>query len=186
MVRIRALEKRDIETVSAWLQLKDNNKWLDFGAGRQVLSSMNLGAQLKSGLNDLQAVIPDDSDGPIGLVAVANIARAFRSGTLWYVIGDTSRRQKGCATEAVGLMLNRAFGGLGLMTINAWVVDRNVASIRVLEKNGFRRIGVQRQCHVVDGVFCNRVLFDKTAGEHQGKARRATAIKRSGPVSTVG
>jgi ribosomal-protein-alanine N-acetyltransferase len=57
-------------------------------------------------------------------------------------------------------MLDIAFSHLGLHSISAWTVVTNLASARILEKNGFTRIGVRRQCHRIDGRFYDRLLFD--------------------------
>lgn len=40
-----------------------------------------------------------------------------------------------------------------------WIVKRNY-TISVCEKLGFKMIGRQRQCHLLDGVFKDRILFD--------------------------
>lgn len=44
---------------------------------------------------------------------------------------------RGLATQAAGLMLDYAFGPLGLKAVEARVDSRNYASIKVLAKNGF-------------------------------------------------
>ena len=74
--------------------------------------------------------------------------------------------RRGLATRAVNELLTEAFGA-GLRAIAAWAVDSNTPSIRVLERNGFRLIGRQRRCHVVDGQARDRLLFDLLAAEHE-------------------
>ena len=56
---------------------------------------------------------------------------------------------------------------LGLFAVNAWSVQTNIPSIRILERNYFRRVGTRRQCHYVDGQAHGRLLFDLLVSEHQ-------------------
>ena len=56
---------------------------------------------------------------------------------------------KGYTTEAVKLITHFAFNKLKLERIYAVVLDKNIASARVLEKNGFKREGTWRKAHVI-------------------------------------
>ena len=53
----------------------------------------------------------------------------------------TSHWGKGITTKAVALMLQFAFGDLGMDIVRSSCLNRNPASARVLEKNGFRETG---------------------------------------------
>jgi len=59
-----------------------------------------------------------------------------------------------------------AFQELGLHSVNTWTVEHN-ASRRGAERLGFRFIGRQRQCHLIDGQPYDRLLFDLLASEHR-------------------
>jgi RimJ/RimL family protein N-acetyltransferase len=52
---------------------------------------------------------------------------------------------RGCMSEAVQAALRYGFDELGLNRLYAYHMERNPASGRVLEKNGFRREGLLRQ-----------------------------------------
>lgn len=69
---------------------------------------------------------------------------------------------RGAATAAVGALAKAGFEELGLNTLNAWTAEDNAASMRVLEKNGFKRAGLLRESHCSEGRFINRILFDLT------------------------
>ena len=68
-------------------------------------------------------------------------------------------------------ILTMGFKVLGLQAINAWTVESNGPSIRVLEQNQFRLIGRQRRCHYIDGFPFDRLLFDLLAEEHKAIGR---------------
>jgi ribosomal-protein-alanine N-acetyltransferase len=54
-----------------------------------------------------------------------------------------------------------AFGPGGLHRLEAGTMLDNVASQRVLEKNGFERIGIAREYLHIDGDWRDHVLFQK-------------------------
>lgn len=80
----------------------------------------------------------DVSDRLIGLLKVADISWRKRTGHVRYVIGDPVYAGKGFCTAAVTLGITYAFDVLGLRSLFAHVHEDNIASIRVLEKCGFR------------------------------------------------
>jgi ribosomal-protein-alanine N-acetyltransferase len=110
---------------------------------------------------------PDTNGTPIGVVALSNISRTFKTATLWYVLGDKRFAGQVHTGRAVSRLLGHAFDVLKLQAINAWAVDSNVASIRVLTRNGFQFVGRQRRCHIIEGRAADRLLFDLLASEYQ-------------------
>lgn len=80
---------------------------------------------------------------------------------------------RGLATEAAGAVVDYAFAALGLAKVWARVDPRNEASVRVLEKLGMQREGLQRS-HVVHwGERADRALYGLLRAEWRG--RRAAA-----------
>jgi RimJ/RimL family protein N-acetyltransferase len=165
-MQVRPLESSDVDVVAGWMADPENYKWLDFGAGQQVLSAASIALMRQRDLHDLRVFGAADDPRAAGIVALSNICRRFRSATLWYVLGDKSQAGRGLTSRAVSCMVTAGFREHGLESIHAWAVVGNLASIRVLEKNGFRLIGRQRRCHVVDGQPRDRLLFDILATEH--------------------
>ncbi len=81
---------------------------------------------------------------------------------------DTAHRRRNIATTAVALAVNYGFSRLGLIRIRANVEADNIASRRVLERNGFLRIG-QRFIDVA-GSRIEHLVFERTpkARSHRG------------------
>jgi ribosomal-protein-alanine N-acetyltransferase len=69
------------------------------------------------------------------------------------------------ATQAVGMALRFAFGEAGLQRVQAAVMPRNAASIRVLEKNGFRREGFASRYLMINGVWEDHLVLAVTREE---------------------
>ena len=68
---------------------------------------------------------------------------------------------KGIATEAVRQICDEAFSELDIIRITGLVYAANIASARVLEKNGFAREGLQRNAVYKDGKIYDLCLFGK-------------------------
>jgi ribosomal-protein-alanine N-acetyltransferase len=99
-----------------------------------------------------------------GIVALSNVVRGpLQSANLGYWVAEQANGQ-GLATKAVGELIPVAFGELGLHRLEAGTLVDNVGSQRVLEKNGFERIGVARGYLHIGGAWRDHVLFQLLAG----------------------
>lgn len=154
------------ELAAGWLARKENYQWLDFGNGSQPVTPALLRIMVQRDTHFLRVYTSDTNDEPIGIVALNSINRTVGSATFWGASGDKTFRNRGFGTLAGAKFLTAGFRDLGLHTINTWVVEHN-PSLRIIERLGFRFIGRQRQCHVIDGRTYDRLLFDLLASEHR-------------------
>ena len=164
---LRSVESDDIDVVFGWLTDECNSKWLDFGHGRP-LQTLALKLMLREDWYVLRLFVPSDGQAPVGIVGLSDVNRRHRTAMLWYVLGVRAHGGRGYTTQAVSRLLADAFGELELGAISAWTVESNVASRRVLERNGFQLIGSQRQCHWLDGRMVDRLWFDLLSREFRG------------------
>jgi [ribosomal protein S5]-alanine N-acetyltransferase len=86
----------------------------------------------------------------------------FRSGNLGYWVAQRLNG-RGWATRAVGEAVEIAFGELDLQRLEAGKLVDNVASQRVLEKNGFEGIGLARRYFQIAGEWRDHFLYQRTA-----------------------
>ena len=155
-----------LRRVAGWLADGANARWLDFGHGVHALTLPALTLMVKRPGHVLRIFTPDDTDEAAGLVAFSDVAHDVGTATLWYVLGAKEHAGQGLTTRAVSRLLTTGFADLGLVAVTAWAVDGNVRSVRVLERNGFRLVGRQRRCHVMEGRRHDRLLYDLLAEEH--------------------
>jgi [ribosomal protein S5]-alanine N-acetyltransferase len=95
----------------------------------------------------------------VGGLTLANVRRGCaQAGSLGYWMGAPYARQ-GHMTAAVGAVIPFAFGTLRLHRIEAACIPGNIASIRLLERTGFRREGFARQYLCIDGVWQDHLLY---------------------------
>ena len=175
-----------IELAAGWLARKEIYQWLDFGAGRQIVTPALLKIMTQRSSHFLR-VYTNDDDEPIGIIALNSVDPTHGTGTLWGINAEQGFRNRGYATFATSKFLTLAFNELGLRSVNTWAVAHN-PSVRVLRRLKFRYVGRQRQCHCIDGRVYDRLFFDLLASEHREinssdwrhAERRAPHDQRSG------
>ena len=103
-------------------------------------------------------IVGDDGE-LIGSININSIIRgALQSGSLGYWV-SRSHNGRGIATAAVAETIALAFGDLGLHRLQAETQLPNVASQRVLARNGFTPYGVAPQYLKLNGAWRDCVLY---------------------------
>ncbi|RKF48899.1 GNAT family N-acetyltransferase [Paraburkholderia fungorum] len=157
---LREPDCNDVNDIAAWLAEPDIHRWFDFGQGRQTLPVLAVQLMMQSGRHRLRVFGPAGHRLASGLVAVSDLTHAFGTGSFW-VLRDSRRPAcRDMTLLASTEILREAFETGRLHSITAWAVDSNVRSRRLLERIGFRLIGLQRDCHVMHGSRFGRVLYD--------------------------
>lgn len=97
----------------------------------------------------------------VGNISVEQRSDVYRrDGEIGYLL-LTEYWSRGIMTEAVRLMCAEAFSELDIIRITGLVYAPNLASQRVLEKNGFVREGLQRNAVYKNGRIYDLCLFGK-------------------------
>ena len=97
----------------------------------------------------------------IGIIGLNNVIwGAFCSAFLGYKL-DKDYINKGYMSVAVEMLVEYAFEELGLHRIEANVMPRNKASLRVLEKNQFINEGISKYYININGVWEDHVHMVK-------------------------
>ena len=98
----------------------------------------------------------------VGGITISNIRRrAAQYANLGYWMGQ-QYAGRGLMTEAVGVLLPYYFDQLGLHRLHAAFLPHNLASWRVLEKNGFTEEGYAENYLQIDGKWADHVMFALT------------------------
>jgi ribosomal-protein-alanine N-acetyltransferase len=101
----------------------------------------------------------------VGHVMVGNVVREpLLSAYVGYWV-DSRVTRGGVITAAVALVVDHCFTRVGLHRLEATVRPENTASLRVLEKLGFREEGLFRRYLDVDGAWRDHACFALTAEE---------------------
>jgi [ribosomal protein S5]-alanine N-acetyltransferase len=143
VVVLRALTPDDLGSVVRWSHDEVFCRANGWDPGRTPAEVRrhwaNLIAQPHPGFLRLGA----EADGElVGYADFADIQH--EEAELGFAIGDSSRWGTGLGTATARAMSNYGFEHLGLSQIRATVHETNRRSVAVLEKVGFRRVGVHR------------------------------------------
>ena len=111
-------------------------------------------------------IVLKETDEVIGCVGLHKINWKNKNGEVGYWLGK-KYWGKGLTSEAVSLMLRFAFKILKLHRVYAVVFEKNIASRRVLEKNGFKLEGILRECSFRYGKWHNELRFSMLKEEYE-------------------
>jgi ribosomal-protein-alanine N-acetyltransferase len=103
----------------------------------------------------------EEPETVIGSVALNNIVRGcFLSCQMGYRL-DAELTGHGYMTEAAGCLTDFAFDTLGLHRVEANIIPRNIASLRVAEKIGFQNEGVSPKYLKINGRWEDHIHMVK-------------------------
>ncbi|MDR7268275.1 ribosomal-protein-alanine N-acetyltransferase [Pelomonas saccharophila] len=110
-----------------------------------------------------QFLVRTEAGELVGRINLAGVKRShFQMADLGYRMAE-SACGKGYASEAVRLVLAKAFAELGLMRIEANARVGNGGSVKVLLRNGFRQFGHSLRSFELGGVWHDRLHFERHA-----------------------
>jgi ribosomal-protein-alanine N-acetyltransferase len=151
---------------ATWTSPADADAWFERMAGIQA-----------TGLA-LQLVVADKaSDRAIGTALLFRLEEGSARAELGYVLGR-AHWGRGLMHEALGALLDRAFGAMALRRLEAEVDVRNAASSRVLQRLGFTREGLLRQRWVGKGEAKDVEIFGLLRDEWPAATDRASWGRR--------
>jgi ribosomal-protein-alanine N-acetyltransferase len=104
------------------------------------------------------AIADRDSDRLIGTSAVFSINREQGRAEIGYSLAG-AWQGRGLARDALVLILDHLFDGLGMRRIEADIDPRNCASRRLVERLGFQCEGLLRQRWQLNDELCDSLLY---------------------------
>jgi ribosomal-protein-alanine N-acetyltransferase len=111
----------------------------------------------------------------VGRVALNGVMRGAMHGAYLGYWMDVDHQSNGLCTEAIGSVLDFAFGPAELHRVQAAIMPHNPRSLRVIEKLGFRREGYAERYLQIAGNWEDHVLFARTREEHTFRDRAPSA-----------
>lgn len=163
IITVEKLRPEHLELVAGWLSRNDINRWLTAEWRHRVVSSTVLAIALRNPKNRLFLVACNGE--ACGLTALADIDLVDATAMIWYLLGESALSRRGIAAEAVRQVVRKSFQELKLRSLYAWVMEDNVASVKLLQKVGFREVGRIRQAASSHGRQVDRIYFDMIAAE---------------------
>lgn len=105
-------------------------------------------------------IIRDESDRMIGRINLVKLEDQLgKKYELGYRLAETAQG-KGYGTEAVKLILDLALQDHGISIVEAGTATQNIASQKVLIKNGFKKIEEAKGVMKVNGKWLDGILYE--------------------------
>lgn len=172
-IYFRAWERSDLDAFMRWFN--DPEVTVNLGNAYPALSRMQEerfieGAALDERLRHY-AIVLREGDRLIGNCSFHEIDTQHRSAEIGIVIGEKEYWNQGYGREAVGMLLEIGFEGLGLNRISLRCCDFNVRGLRSYAAAGFVEDGRLRRSHFVAGSFHDMVVMSVLADEYWARKR---------------
>lgn len=155
------------ETMSNWINdLK--TAFLVGDEGYSTFTEDNIRTDIQAMQNHkmhVYAIHDKQTDQLIGRTLLMNIDQVNRSAMFGILMGEKTHWGKGYGTEATRLLLEFAFHGLNLHSVQLGTYAFNKRAIRCYQKVGFQEIGRRREARIVGERKYDVLLMDILASE---------------------
>ncbi len=101
------------------------------------------------------------NEKPVGTIDIWKTNLKHKRTCIGYAI-DRKYWKKGIATKSVEMILDFIKNEMHLHGVEGAVHPKNIASQRVLEKNGFKKIGLMKDYYYFNEKYIDRLLYWKT------------------------
>lgn len=160
LVRLRAIEESDLETLARWVNDPEvmalTGPYTPIPMGKQRRWYENLLADESTHVFAIEAIAENRLIGTCGLY---DIHWRIRKAELRIRIGDKDVWGKGYGTESTRLLTDFGFSDLNLHRIFLSVFAHNERAIRLYQKCGFQHEGVMKDHGYTDGRYTDVVYM---------------------------
>ncbi len=174
-LRLRAFREEDLERFHRWRNDLALMRLDQPGAVRPE-RLMDTRAWLERVLSDEKTIffaLGHKASGDfIGTVSLRNLDLKNQNAELAILIGEPENRGRGVGGEALSVLLDYAFGELGLYRVYLWVLAYNEPAIRLYRRLGFKEEGRLRAQVWRDGARHDVLVFGLLRDEWRARASR--------------
>ena len=143
-----------------FFELRINSRPDSYYSLQSVMAAIELAANDAQNDISYQFIIKDLKQQVVGRVNLTEVKRRhFYSAKLGYRIAE-SENGKGYASHAVQWVIKKAFNELGLIRLEATTRPENVASLCVLQRNGFTQYGRSVKSFQLNGIWYDKLHLE--------------------------
>jgi RimJ/RimL family protein N-acetyltransferase len=165
-VRLVPLDaERHLANALAWLNDPEVTAWTlvgDFPIGRLAEAEFFQRAEradLAAGATELTLAVETLEGEHVGFTGLHRIDWRHGCAHTGLLIGRKEMWRRGLATDAVRARTRYAFEVLGLRLLLSEALDGNLASVRMLERAGYRQVGRISRRYFKRGAYRDALLF---------------------------
>ncbi|MET7327416.1 GNAT family N-acetyltransferase [Nonomuraea sp. NPDC005650] len=167
LVRLRAVEPTDFESIWRWSHDPEVVRWMSSGYPESFMQAQErLTAAPRNSYENCRFIIESLHDQrAVGFVRLRDAKPEVGNAGLDIQLGEKDVWGRGYATEAMRLMCRYGFNEMRLHRITLDFAADNTAARRVYEKVGFVEEGRVRECFRRDGKWHDLILMGLLEGE---------------------
>ena len=146
-IKLRALEPSDVDLIYNW----ENNTAIWKVSNTIVPFSKETISQFITYERDIYAdkqlrlvICKIEDDKAIGTIDLFDFDMRHQRAGVGVLLAEESERKKGYASEALEIVINYGFTTLMLHQLYCNIPSDNVASVKLFEKHGFKRMGEKK------------------------------------------
>lgn len=155
-VTLRPFQASDVENKVKWINDPLNNAYLHYDIPLNAEDTMKWFEKNKNNPSRCDMII-EYNHLPVGVIGIINMEK--KKGEYYITLGDTNQKRKGISLRATQLILDLAFGRLGLEKVWLCVDEKNYPARRLYEKVGFTQEGLLRKDIFFKGEMINRCMY---------------------------
>lgn len=163
-IYLRALEPEDLEFV---YQIENDTSFWELSHTQTPYSKFLIKQYLKNAQQDifevkqLRLAICNSNDMAIGLIDVFDFDIKNKRAGIGILIQNRENRAKGFGKEALDLLTEYCFSSLHLHQVYANISEDNLASLKLFEANGFKKIGLKKDWSFNGNQFKNEFILQR-------------------------
>ncbi|MBC3848054.1 GNAT family N-acetyltransferase [Winogradskyella echinorum] len=163
-IYLRALEPEDLDFVYA---IENDTSLWHLSDTQTPYSRFLIKQYLENAQQDifeakqLRLAICNLENKTIGLIDVFDFDIKNKRAGIGILIQNENNRNKGYGKEALQLLTNYCFSTLHLHQVYANISESNLASLKLFEANGFKKIGLKKDWSFDGDQFANEYILQR-------------------------
>lgn len=171
-IEFRAVEKEDLPEIRSWINSYTYRRFSRNEFPKTAAKQEAWYDNLAKSQDEVAFTVWTKEDCRlIGDCAIYNINFPDRKAEIGYGLGNPNDYRKGYGSEIVSLLCQYGFKELNLHRIYATIIEGNVGSQKILEKNGFFLEGRLREDSYVEGKYLNNLQYGILKKEWMAKKK---------------
>lgn len=163
-IYLRALELEDLEFIH---QVENDESIWEISSTITPYSKFLIKQYLENAHKDifevkqLRLVISSYNDDALGLIDLFDFDFRNKRVGVGILIKKPEDRQKGFASEALGLLIDYCVKHLDVHQLYCNISEENTASLNLFESHGFQKIGLKKDWTYTNGSYKNEYLLQR-------------------------
>lgn len=161
-IRFKKVSRKDIENIHEYASDPEVSFFIGWKLKNNIHETNSLVEKMinnqEKGTHQYASVVLESTKKVIGNIMIFNYDKISNQAEIGYVF-NKENWNKGHGTESLGLLIDFAFENLKIHKLFAKVVENNIGSSKILEKNNFVLEGRLRDHFYIENKYYDALLY---------------------------